>query len=74
MLFPHPRRVFMGLVVLPLALAWILCPGALGAVPEGTWIVSKRVAIRVFDCSSHFCGQIVWLRQSKLRTREMFGA
>ena len=72
-LFPHLRRSFMRSVVLSVGLAWVSCPGALGAVPEGTWIVSDRVAIKVFECSGHLCGQIAWLRNPKLRIREMCG-
>lgn len=56
--------------------AWACCPSASaqGPVPEGTWIVSHRVAIiEVFECSSLLCGRIVWLRNPALRTTEMCG-
>jgi uncharacterized protein (DUF2147 family) len=40
---------------------------------DGTWIVSDRVAIEVFNCESAVCGRVVWLRNPALRTREMCG-
>jgi hypothetical protein len=55
--------------------AWACCPSASAqsAVPEGNWVVSHKVAIEVFDCSSLLCGRIVWLRNPALRTAEMCG-
>ena len=46
---------------------------AQAAVPEGTWMISNRVAIEVLDCSSLLCGRIAWLRNPALRTTEMCG-
>jgi uncharacterized protein (DUF2147 family) len=42
-------------------------------LPDGTWIVSNRVAIEVFDCRQAFCGRVVWLRQPTLRTPDTCG-
>ena len=42
-------------------------------VPEGSWIVSDRLAIQVFECDAMLCAQIVWLRNPALRTPAMCG-
>jgi uncharacterized protein (DUF2147 family) len=42
-------------------------------VPDGSWIVSDRLAIQVFECDAMLCGRIVWLRNPALRTAEMCG-
>ena len=42
-------------------------------LPDGTWLVSDRVAIEVFDCRHFFCGRVVWLRRPALRTPEICG-
>jgi uncharacterized protein (DUF2147 family) len=57
---------------LSLCLSW---PGthALARTPDGTWLISDRVAIQVFDCDGLFCGRIVWLRQPALRTPALCG-
>jgi transposase len=34
---------------------------ALSEVPEGTWLLANRVAIKAFDCSGLLCGKIIWL-------------
>ncbi len=41
--------------------------------PQGTWLVSDRVAIEIFDCDGSLCGRIGWLRNPALRTPEMCG-
>jgi uncharacterized protein (DUF2147 family) len=56
---------------------WLAMPSlwqtAAAVTPEGTWLISQRVAVQVFDCKGLFCGRIVWLRQPALRTRQMCG-
>jgi uncharacterized protein (DUF2147 family) len=47
--------------------------GARAETPDGTWIISDRVAIQVFGCENLFCGRIAWLRQPNLRTPQMCG-
>jgi uncharacterized protein (DUF2147 family) len=42
-------------------------------VPDGTWLVSQRVAFNVFPCRDALCGRIAWLRDPALRTSEMCG-
>jgi uncharacterized protein (DUF2147 family) len=68
-------REALSAVLLCFGWAWAGCPPASAetARPEGTWIVGNRVAIAVFDCGGLVCGQIVWLRNPALRTREMCG-
>jgi uncharacterized protein (DUF2147 family) len=64
------------LLGLLLALATYIVPAARGAEawrPEGSWIVSDRVAVELFDCSARLCGRIVWLRNPALRTAAMCG-
>lgn len=43
------------------------------AVPDGTWLVSQRIAFDIFPCKDGLCGRIVWLRNPALRTSEMCG-
>ena len=54
-------------------LAWLQCPiaGADLPVPDGTWLVSQRVAFDIFPCRNALCGRIAWLRNPALRTTEM---
>ena len=60
------RRIAMlMLVLLPL--------GSQAATPDGTWLVSQRVAFEVFPCQQALCGRVVWLRDPALRTRAMCG-
>ncbi|HEY7581309.1 MAG TPA: DUF2147 domain-containing protein [Acetobacteraceae bacterium] len=42
-------------------------------VPDGTWLVSQRVAFDIFPCRDALCGRIVWLRNPALRTSTMCG-
>ena len=41
--------------------------------PEGSWIVSDRLAVQVFECNAMLCGRIVWLRNPAQRTPAMCG-
>ena len=41
--------------------------------PDGTWLVSQRVAFDIFPCKGALCGKISWLRNPALRTRTMCG-
>jgi uncharacterized protein (DUF2147 family) len=53
-----------------------LSPHIVGAeppVPDGTWLVSERVAFDIFPCHDALCGKITWLRNPALRTPEMCG-
>jgi uncharacterized protein (DUF2147 family) len=43
------------------------------ANPDGTWLVSQRVAFDIFPCRSALCGRIAWLRNPALRTADMCG-
>jgi uncharacterized protein (DUF2147 family) len=56
-------------------LGMISCLGARAEVPipDGTWLVSQRVAFDVFPCKDALCGRIAWLRNPALRTRSMCG-
>lgn len=36
--------------------------------PDGTWLVSQRIAFEIFPCRDDLCGKIVWLRNPQLRT------
>jgi uncharacterized protein (DUF2147 family) len=47
--------------------------GAEPPVPDGTWLVSERVAFDIFPCHDALCGKITWLRNPTLRTPEMCG-
>ncbi len=40
-------------------------------IPDGTWLISKRVALEVFRCQNALCGRVAWLRNPALRTPEM---
>lgn len=42
-------------------------------VPDGTWLVSERVAFDIFPCKGALCGRIAWLRNPALRTTTMCG-
>ena len=42
-------------------------------VPDGTWLVSQRVAFDIFPCKNALCGRISWLRNPALRTSTMCG-
>ena len=42
-------------------------------VPDGTWLVSQRVAFDIFPCKDALCGRIVWLRNPALRSPTMCG-
>jgi uncharacterized protein (DUF2147 family) len=63
------RRTTIMLAVL----GWLQCPiaGAELPVPDGTWLVSQRVAFDIFPCPNALCGRIAWLRNPALRTAEM---
>ncbi len=41
------------------------------SVPEGTWLISQRVAVDIFPCRNALCGHVAWLRNPALRTPEM---
>jgi uncharacterized protein (DUF2147 family) len=41
--------------------------------PDGTWLVSQRVAFDIFPCKDALCGRIAWLRNPALRTNTMCG-
>jgi uncharacterized protein (DUF2147 family) len=56
----------VGLVFLQLASA-----SAEPAAPDGTWMVSQRIAFDIFPCKDALCGRIAWLRNPALRTSEM---
>ena len=51
--------VALFLVLLPLV-AW-------ANNPDGTWLISQRVAFEVFPCKADLCGRVVWLRNPDLR-------
>jgi uncharacterized protein (DUF2147 family) len=38
---------------------------ALSEVPDGTWLLAKRVAVEIFECSGLACGRIVWLARPR---------
>lgn len=42
--------------------------GARATAPSvtGTWLI-RDLVLRIFDCESHVCGRIVWLRNAKRR-------
>jgi uncharacterized protein (DUF2147 family) len=56
-----------------LALLLVLPLTARADNPDGTWLVSQRVAFDIFQCRDDLCGKIVWLRDPRLRTRENCG-
>ena len=37
------------------------------ASPDGTWLISQRIAFDVFPCQADLCGKVVWLRNPDLR-------
>ena len=45
--------------------------GAEAPVPDGTWLVSQRVALNIFSCQNALCARIAWLRNPALRTPAM---
>jgi uncharacterized protein (DUF2147 family) len=47
--------------------------GAAPAIPDGTWLVSQRIAFDVFPCQEALCGRIAWLRNPTLRTDRLCG-
>ena len=51
-----------------LALLLVMPFTARAGNPDGTWLVSQRVAFDIFACQAAFCGKIVWLRDPRLRT------
>jgi uncharacterized protein (DUF2147 family) len=61
------------LVVTVLAAMQFAVARAEVADPDGTWLVSQRVAFDIFPCRDALCGRIVWLRNPALRTAEMCG-
>jgi uncharacterized protein (DUF2147 family) len=57
-----PGRLFRAAVLA----AAIICFGApraeaQTAVPQGVWLIDRKVAIQVFDCADMVCGRILWL-------------
>ena len=66
-----PRFAALTLCML-VALPWPAVQAEL-PVPDGTWIVSQRVAFDIFPCKAALCGRIAWLRNPALRTAEMCG-
>jgi|SRR6476469_6246 uncharacterized protein (DUF2147 family) len=65
------RRQVLAMTVL--ALLHQLPAKADPALPDGTWLVSQRIAFDVFPCQNALCGRIVWLRDPALRTPSMCG-
>jgi uncharacterized protein (DUF2147 family) len=49
------------------------CARGQSTVPDGTWLVSQRVAFDIYPCQNALCGRIVWLRNPALRTTDMCG-
>lgn len=43
------------------------------AVPDGTWMVSQRVAVDLYGCGQALCGRLAWLRNPALRTPALCG-
>ncbi|MDA8051762.1 MAG: DUF2147 domain-containing protein [Rhodospirillales bacterium] len=35
---------------------------ASATVPQGVWLMERRVAVQIFDCAGLLCGRILWLR------------
>ena len=61
-------------VTLALAmLVWLQWPAAMAElpVPDGTWLISQRVALDIFPCEGALCGRVAWLRNPSLRTAQM---
>ncbi|MFI4974532.1 MAG: DUF2147 domain-containing protein [Caulobacterales bacterium] len=47
-----------------MATALLLAPpraAAQSAVPDGVWLIDKKAAVQIFDCSGLMCGRILWL-------------
>jgi uncharacterized protein (DUF2147 family) len=65
------RRPLLAMIVL--ALLQQLPARADPALPDGTWLVSQRIAFDIFPCQNALCGRIVWLRDPALRTAAMCG-
>ncbi len=38
-------------------------PGAVAqpAVPDGVWLIDKKAAVQIYDCTGLMCGRILWL-------------
>ena len=53
--------------------AWGAGAHAETTIPEGTWLISQRIALNIVACENKLCGRIVWLRNPALRTPEMCG-
>ncbi|HET7882566.1 MAG TPA: DUF2147 domain-containing protein [Acetobacteraceae bacterium] len=45
-----------------------LCASAQPSLPDGTWMVSQRIAFDIYPCQNALCGRIAWLRNPTLRT------
>lgn len=41
--------------------------------PTGTWLISQRIALNIYDCGADLCGRVVWLRNPALRTPDLCG-
>jgi uncharacterized protein (DUF2147 family) len=65
--------VGVGLLIGSGLLVGHVAPAQAADVPEGTWLVSHRIALRIFPCRDAVCGRIVWLRNPALRTQAMCG-
>jgi uncharacterized protein (DUF2147 family) len=61
------------LVVIILATMQLSAARAESANPDGTWLVSQRIAFDIFPCRDALCGKIAWLRNPALRTADMCG-
>jgi uncharacterized protein (DUF2147 family) len=50
-------------VLLIAAVTLLVAPHATAqtAVPQGVWLIEKKAAVQIYDCSGLMCGQIVWL-------------
>lgn len=67
--FPEPFRCHPGGAQLRATLiAVMMCfPGLArnadpAVIPNGIWLMDKRVALQVFDCGGRLCGRIIWLQ------------
>lgn len=49
----------------------LLTAGARAEIPEGTWLIDHKAAVRLFACKDALCGTVVWLRNPALRTPNM---
>jgi uncharacterized protein (DUF2147 family) len=34
------------------------------ATPSGIWLMGRKVAVQMFDCSGMLCGRVVWLKKA----------